>query len=243
MALRSWLKSSRLFSFNLVNRDLWVAEQAANLPAGAKVLDMGAGSCPYRPMFAHCRYETQDFAGLGDDQLRHGGYGRIDYRCDISSVPVADEGFDAILCTEVLEHVREPIKVVQEMARILKPGGRLMLTAPLGSGIHQEPYHYYGGYTPYWYLDFLAAAGFSQIKVGANGGSFRFFAQESIRFVQTTRPFKLGMPLPLELLWSPLWALLAPVLALAIPLACSYLDRFDRKKRFTVGYHVTAIKG
>ena len=88
---------------------------------------------------------------------------------------------------------------------------------PLGSGIHQEPYHYYGGYTPYWYHDFLGAAGFSQIRVEANAGSFRFFAQESIRFVQTTRPFKLGMPLPLELLWLPLWALLAPLLALAIP--------------------------
>jgi len=243
VALKSWLKASPLFAFNLVNRDRWVAEQAANLPAGARVLDMGAGSCPYHSLFAHCRYETQDSIELNANQLRHGGYGRIDYRCDIANVPVADGEFDAILCTEVLEHVREPIKVVKEMARILKPGGRLMLTAPLGSGIHQEPYHYYGGYTPYWYQDFLREAGFSQIRVEANAGSFRFFGQESIRFVQTTRPFKLGMPLPLELLWSPLWALLAPLLALAIPLACSYLDRFDREQRFTVGYHVTAIKG
>ena len=243
LALRSWLKSSRLFNYNLVNRDLWVAEQAARLPAGARVLDMGAGSCPYRPLFAHCRYETQDFAGLESDQLRHGSYGRIDYRCDIAHVPVADGQFDAILCTEVLEHVREPIAVVQEMARILRPGGRLMLTAPLGSGIHQEPYHYYGGYTPYWYRDFLAAAGFSQIKIEANAGSFRFFAQESIRFLQTSRPFKLGMPLALELLWLPLWTLLLPVLGLAIPLLCRLLDRFDREQRFTIGYHVTAIKG
>lgn len=243
MTLQSWFRASPLFAFNLAYRDRWVAAQAASLPAGSRVLDMGAGSCPYRPLFAHCRYQTQDFAGLDDEQLRHGAYGRIDYRSDIASVPVADGEFDAILCTEVLEHVREPIKVVQEMARILKPGGRLMLTAPLGSGIHQEPYHYYGGYTPYWYQDFLGAAGFTQIKVEANAGSFRFFAQEAIRFVQTTRPFRLGMPLPLELAWLPLWALLAPVLALAIPLACSYLDRFDRERRFTVGYHVTAIKG
>lgn len=243
VTLKSWIKASPLFAFNMINRDRWVAEQAATLPTGARVLDMGAGSCPYRPLFAHCRYETQDFAGLDDAQLRHGGYGRIDYRCDIAKVPVADGEFDAILCTEVLEHVREPIKVVQEMARILKSGGRLMLTAPLGSGIHQEPYHYYGGYTPYWYHDFLGAAGFSQIQIEANAGSFKFYSQESIRFVQTARPFKLGMPLPLELLWLPLWALLVPLLALAIPLVCSYLDRFDREQRFTVGYHVTAIKG
>jgi SAM-dependent methyltransferase len=240
--LLSWLKSSRLFSFNLVNRDRWVAEQAASLPAGARVLDLGAGSCPYRALFAHCRYETQDFARLGDDQLRHGGYGNIDYRCDIAHVPVADGTFDAILCTEVLEHVAEPINAVKEMARILKPGGHLMLTAPLGSGIHQEPYHYYGGYTPYWYQDFLGAAGFSEIRVEANAGSFRFYGQESIRFVQTTRPFKLGMPLLVELLWLPLWLLLAPLLALAVPLACSYLDRFDRERRFTVGYLVTAVR-
>jgi SAM-dependent methyltransferase len=242
MSFRSWLKASPLFAFNLVNRDRWVAAQAAKLASGARILDMGAGSCPYRSLFAHCHYETQDFAGLGDEQLRHGGYGQIDYRCDIASVPVADGTFDAILCTEVLEHVREPIKAVREMARILKPGGRLMLTAPLGSGIHQEPYHYYGGYTPYWYRDCLGEAGFSQIRVEANAGSFKFFGQEAIRFVQTTRPFKLGMSLPAELLWLPAWALLAPLLGLAIPLVCAFLDRYDREQRFTVGYLVTALK-
>ena len=242
MSLKSWLKTSSLFAFNQVNRDRWVVEQAFKLPAGTRILDMGAGSCPYRTLFAHCRYETQDFAGLSPDQLLHGSYGRIDYRCDIISVPVSDAEFDAILCTEVLEHVPEPIKAVREMARILKPGGRLILTAPLGSGIHQEPFHYYGGYTPYWYQNFLGAAGFSQIKVEANAGFFKFFGQESIRFVRTALPFKLGMPLLLELLWLPFWLLCAPLLALVIPLLCHFLDRFDREQRFSVGFHVTAIR-
>lgn len=85
--MKSLLKRSPLFAFNLVFRDRWVAAQAATLPAGARVLDIGAGSCPYRSLFAHCDYRTQDFTGLQDDQLRHGGYGRIDYVCDAADIP------------------------------------------------------------------------------------------------------------------------------------------------------------
>jgi SAM-dependent methyltransferase len=242
-ALRNALRESPLLNFNQVQRDAWVRAQAASVPENSKVLDVGAGSAPYRGCFSHCRYFTQDFVRLDPGQLLHGAYSNVDYVSDAASIPVEGGSFDVVLCTEVLEHVREPIVVVQEMARILRPGGRLILTAPLGSGIHQEPYHYYGGYTPYWYRDFLAAAGFAQIEVEANAGSYKFFAQESIRFVHTTRPFKLGMPLPLELLWLPVWAVFAPLLALAIPVVCRWLDRFDREQRFTVGYHVTAVKG
>ena len=66
-------KLRRFLAFNLLNRDLWMAAQAALVSSGSRVLDVGAGSCPYRKLFAHCEYRTQDFQQLADEQLRHGG--------------------------------------------------------------------------------------------------------------------------------------------------------------------------
>lgn len=239
-AIKKVVGRSRLFAFNVFNRDSWIAQRAAELRQGTRVLDVGAGSCPYRAHFAHCDYKTQDFQGLQDDQLRHGGYGQIDYICDAIAIPVESGRFDAVLCTEVIEHVPEPIKVIFEFGRLLRPGGVLILTAPLGSGIHQEPYHYYGGFTPYWYQRFLGEAGFVNIVVEPNAGFFRYYSQESLRFLQLSVPTKL--PFPAAILWAPFWLLSFPLFGLLIPVLSVLLDRFDVERRFTVGYHVTAIR-
>ncbi len=240
--VRQLVRSSRLLNFNQVDRDRWIRKQAQRVPAGARVLDVGAGSCPYRDLFAACDYRTQDFAELPAGQLGGIGYGHIDYRCDAANMPIAKSSFDVVLCTEVLEHIAEPVLVVREFARVLKPGGRVILTAPLGSGIHQEPHHYYGGFTPYWYQHFLAEAGFEDIRVEPNNGSFRFFAQEGLRFIKTSRPFRSGRSLLAEFLWAPVWLLLLPLLGLVVPIAARYLDAYDNEPQLTVGYHVTAVR-
>ena len=240
--LIKFLKSTRLFAFNELERNAWVARQASLVPSGSRVLDIGAGACPYRQFFERCHYEAQDFKALKDEQLNLGSYGRIDYVCDATEIPVSDGSFDVVLCTEVIEHVPEPIEVVKEIARILKPGGRLIMTAPLGSGIHQEPYHFYGGFTPFWYQKNLVDAGFENLAVEPNAGFFKFFSQESLRFLQLSIPTRLQIGWLSMLLWMPFWLICLPILGVFVPIVCSFLDHFDQQKHFTVGYHVTAIK-
>ena len=171
-----------IVDFNQRTRDEWVAGIAGGLPAGAKVLDAGAGECRYKELFAHCDYRTHDFCkyeGTPEGPLTdRWDYGRIDYVGDVASIPVADGEFDAVLCTEVLEHVPEPIRALKEFGRVVRPGGGLFLSAPLGSGLHQEPYHYYGGFTPHFYRTFLPRFGFEVVSIEPNGGFYRHLLQE-----------------------------------------------------------------
>jgi len=137
-----------------VHLDAFVRQAAASLPPGARILDAGAGSGLYRPHFEHVAYESADFGRLDTD------YGDITYRCDLTSIPADDGRFDLVLCTQVLEHVPEPAAVLGELARVLKPGGSLWLTAPLFYQEHQAPYDFYR-YTQYGLRHLVEGAGFT----------------------------------------------------------------------------------
>ncbi len=177
--------------FNARTRDKWVAEQAATVPTGARVLDVGAGTAPYRHLFSHCVYETHDFAQYQNYQDgSEGKYAPLNYVSDVCKIPVPDKSFDVILCTEVLEHVPYPIDALAEMCRIVKPGGTLFITAPLGSGLHQQPFHFYGGYTDHWYRKFLTEFGCEAISIEPNHGFFAHLAQECARFSWTYHQHK-----------------------------------------------------
>lgn len=224
-----------IHDFNQRSRDRWVQAKTKTVPPGSRVLDVGAGTCPYKKLFAHCEYKTHDFKKYEGEKL--GGttkYGKIDYEADITNIPVPDSSFDVILCTEVLEHVQEPIKAIQEMSRILKPGGRLFLTAPLGSGLHQLPYHFYGGFTPEWYKYFLPKFGLQVIEITPNGGFFKLLAQECARVAWTFGSHKHLHGEHSDFVHQ-LFNELLPRYLFALDEKC-FIDQF------TVGYHVEAIK-
>lgn len=224
-----------IFQFNQTNRDAFVRRWALRLPRGSKVLDAGAGPCRYTTLFSECQYVASDFTIVSSDART------VDVVADNARLPFPDASFDAILCTEVLEHVPEPIAVVREMARILRAGGQLLLTAPLGSGLHQEPHHYYGGFTPFWYRKFLSQIGFHDIQIQPNGGFFKHYGQESERFSAMIDPRRLLSRL-IKFTMAPIWTLTLPYLRLLMPLVCHFMDGLDRDNKFTIGYHVTSTR-
>lgn len=58
-------------------------------------------------------------------------------------LPFRDDSFDAVLCLNVLEHVKDPFRVARELMRVLKPGGELMVVAPFLQPLHGYPHHYF----------------------------------------------------------------------------------------------------
>ena len=103
----------------------------------ALTLDLGCGtSAPYKKYFPN-RVGFDNEAGPN-----------IDVVGDAHGLPFEDEKFDIILCTEVLEHLHSPEIAVSEMKRVLRPGGKLILTTRFIFPLHDVPNDYYR-YTKY----------------------------------------------------------------------------------------------
>jgi SAM-dependent methyltransferase len=111
----------------LVLSDLRIAIGGLVPPERSRILDYGCGGSPYRSLFVgDCTYHRADLAGGEDLDFEYGADGLV-------SAEAA--GYDFVLSTQVLEHVENPSSYLKECYRLLKPGGRLLLTT---HGIYED---------------------------------------------------------------------------------------------------------
>jgi SAM-dependent methyltransferase len=216
-----------------------VSAFAAGLPPQSKVLDAGAGNAPYAELFAQCEYVTADWP-----QSVHEGARRADILASLEALPVPDESFHAVLCTEVLEHIAEPDRVLAEFHRVLAPQGRLCLTTPFAWPLHEEPFDFYR-YTPYALSHLLEHAGFAEVSIEHRAGFLATLAQmsEMTRWLYSASGRPRGSPSPP----------LPKRLALALVRVCAEgirwtvrrdpsLERTATGVDFPLGYQAVAIK-
>jgi SAM-dependent methyltransferase len=144
------------------------------------VLDVGCGEQPYRSLLTRARsYQGLDIAEA-DERF---GYARPD-TLFVSGYPwpVADSSADLVLCTEVLEHVLEPVELLQEVKRCLRPGGRLLMTVPFAARWHFVPYDYWR-FTPSGITYLLHRAGFANVGVFSRGNPITVTAQKVLALI------------------------------------------------------------
>ncbi len=193
---------------NLNERIDFVKRELLALPEGKKILDAGCGSQQFKSFCTHLHYKAQDFGQYVNDDKKMIGknsgvggedgykYGELDYVGDIWEIDERDEAFDAILCTEVFEHIPYPIETVKEFSRLLKKDGKLILTAPSNCLRHMDPYFFYSGFSDRWYEKFLNEHGFEILSIEPVGDYYSWLGVEMARTARANSLFAIIILLP-----------------------------------------------
>lgn len=208
---------------------------AERTPDGARILDAGAGEGGYRRRFARQRYVAIDLA-VGDPEWDYTG---VDVLGDLGRLPFRDGSFDHVLSTQTLEHLAEPREFLAEAARVLRPGGRLFLTAPQSFRLHQAPHDYYR-YTEFGLRHLLARAGLTVVSVEPQGGLFWHLADQ-LRPLHR-RLFGKERSLAWRVVSAPFALVSKLLLTRLVPLALFHLDPLDTKRTVTTGHSAIAEK-
>lgn len=129
---------------------------------GALVLNVGGHRGAKRGLF------DLDKFGLNVVHMDIVSAKRPHVQADGTNIPFRSSCFDAVVCSEVLEHVRAPVAVLREAHRVLRRGGALLICAPFLTRIHADPRDY-GRYTDAFWAETLLETGFTDLRIERQG--------------------------------------------------------------------------
>lgn len=189
---------------------------------GGKIIDVGAGTCQYKDYFKNLEYFSQDI--INNQQKS------INYIGELKILPT--NTFNYVLCTQVLEHLREPKDAFKNFYRILKRGGKVFLTTHMAFEEHLISYDYFR-FTKYGLRYLAEVNGFRVMKIIPQGGRFLVLAKE----VQILFPRLIKREKMVELFYL-IFSLPLFILCLLLFL----LDYLDKDKNLTLNYECIFIK-
>jgi len=158
-------------------------ERLLRMHARGVLVDVGCGKAPY---FGIYRSIVTRSVGVDWDSSIHTS-DQVDIKCDLNQkIALPDAFADTVLCTDVLEHLFEPQRAWNEIARILKPGGKAIIGVPFLYWIHEAP-HDYHRYTAFALRKYAAAAGLAVESLEAAGGLSQVLADLLCKSVRPQR--------------------------------------------------------
>ncbi len=137
--------------------------------ASGRLLDVGCGDKPYEHIFLPF---VSEYIGV-EHEVTFGSTsalsrGKADVLYDGLRLPFADESFDTVLSVQVLEHTPDPEALIADMARVLRPDGLMILTAPFSFRLHEQPHDYFR-FSPHGLRVLCERAGFQIEEIHAHG--------------------------------------------------------------------------
>jgi len=195
--------------------------------ARGRLVDLGCGKAP---LYGTYRALASSVTCVDWPQSVHANP-HLDREADLAQpLPFADADFDTVILSDVLEHVVDPRLLWREIARLLAPGGKLLLNVPFLYGVHEAP-HDYGRYTGYALRRFAHEAGLEVLVLETVGGSLHVLADLLAKHLA-------HVPLA------------GPPLASAVQGLVAGVDRFEwgrrlarrSGERFPLGYAMVAAK-
>ena len=203
-----------------VTLDRFIAAHASPL----RTLDIGAQNGPYASHFPR-RVALDIQRGIGVQVIG-----------DAQALGICDASFDVVLCTEVLEHLPEPQRAIDEIYRVLVPGGQLLLTTRFLFPIHDAPHDYFR-FTKYGLRHLLRRFDITELQEETDAvGTLAVLLQRLGMQAETLHRT------PFRALWL-LWAQMVRPFSFLITQEFGDSRRLQRERGImTSGYHVACRK-
>ena len=156
-----------VWKFNwLANHKIIRALEQARVHARGELLDMGCGRKPFARLFEGriTRYFGTDLSASP-----YLGHARLDAFARAEAQPFRDASFDTVMGLSMLTYLSEPVRMLHEAHRVLRPGGMLILEFTQMVPLHDEPYDFFR-FTRYGAEYLLKQAGFEALEYIPIGG-------------------------------------------------------------------------